>query len=89
MQRFVDPVRHLTRRHPDVLQPKGHLTVDHVVDRLQLGILEDKAHGSGQASRGRRDDILALDLGGSRDATAVEVRHQAVQDAQQGRFSAP
>jgi len=82
-QRFVHALVHLLRRHAPLLQRQGDLLLDALDDELRLRILEDQAHPAGQHRRPFAEGVVPGDAHGAGTATAGEVRHQAVQRAQQ------
>src|SRR5207248_3430685 len=75
VERIVDQAGHGRGGHARVLEPERDLSLDGVVDRLELWVLEDEAHMAGEHARRRADDVEAGGLGGPRDAAAVAVRH--------------
>src|SRR5205809_1460923 len=88
LQGCLDAGGHRPRRHAEVLQAERDLALHGVIDRLQLGVLEDETDAARHHPRGRGDDIEARRLGGSADAPAVKMRHEPVEDAQQRRLAA-
>ena len=89
VQGLFYPPSHLARRQADVLQPESDLAIDDVVDGLQLRVLEDKADAACQLTSRRCDDVKPDDRGTACDPSAVEMRHEAVEDPEKCRLAAP
>ena len=76
------------RRRTDVLQPERHLGGHACEHDLVFGILEERRDGSREVGRPRAPGVVAGDLDAAGEATAVEVRHEPGQRAQQRRLAA-
>src|SRR3989442_12660347 len=88
MQSLLDTAGNLASWHRRVFQPERDFAVDDVVDRLQLGILKYEALMAGHVARGRRDDIASGDISAAGDPSAMEMRHETVEDPEQRRLAA-
>ena len=88
-ERLEDTNRDLERRHAEVLEPELELVLDAGHDDLVLGILEDGGDRPGQVAWPRRPCLASSDLDPAGEPTAVEVRHQAGERAQQRRLARP
>ena len=88
-QRLFDPARHLARRQSGVLEREGDVALDSRVHELGLGVLEDEPDRSGEPAGRRGQEVEPRDPGAPAEAPAVEMRHQAVEGAEEGRLAAP
>ncbi len=87
-ERFLDAAPDLGRRQAGVLEPEGDLVRDPAHHRLVLGILEDGGDEPDQRGRRRLAGIEAPDRHAPGEDTAVEVRHEAGERAQERRLAA-
>jgi len=71
-------------RNGGVLESERDLAVDRRINHLQLRVLEHEAGVAREHARRRREDVKAGNRRDARDAAAVKVRHQAVEDAKKG-----
>ena len=81
--RSVHSIVHLRPRHAQVLQAESDLPFDRAVYRLRLDVLEDEPDALGQARNGRSEGVQTRHLRPTRNAPAVELRHQAVEEPQE------
>ena len=84
VQSLAHSAGHFPLRNGGVLQSERDLAVDGRVNRLQLRVLEHEAGAARENARRRREHVQACNRRRAGYAPAVEVRHQAVEDAKQG-----
>ena len=77
---------HLRAGHGALLEREGHLVLHAVGDGLRLRILEGHARDVGERARGRARRVQPAHGHAAREASARELRHEPVEEAQEGRF---
>jgi hypothetical protein len=86
LERTLDARADLRRRRAEVLEPEGDLVLDERHHDLVLGILEDGRDRPGEIRGAGRARVLTRDHHPSGEATAVEVRDEPGEGAQERRL---
>ena len=89
IERALDPGPDLVRRDTEVLEAEGDLVRGDGHHHLVLGILEDRRDRAGQLGRARLPGVEPGDDDPALEATAVEVRHEPRERADQRRLARP
>ena len=87
LQRLERPPCDLGRRRGDVLEPECDLRLDAREDDLVLRILEEGPDRPGKLSRPHLPRVQPRNLHPARELSAVEVRHEPGERAQQRRLA--
>jgi hypothetical protein len=88
LQRRPDALGDLGRRQRQVFGREADFALDRPVHRLRLRVLEHESDPPREVTRRSREHVGAYHGDRARDAAAVEVRHQSVEQAKQRRLAA-